>query len=197
MTLQNCVCSTSSMRQLSLFKHHTTFLKKAKLIMSSYAEVNKSCRVCNKMPLKEIFQCALGHLICKKCVDTVLKTEVTNCLSCCVAFDTNQFSRNVFAEAVIASTLVKCSCDLMVKVCELDTHKLKECPKLLCECKFSVIGCAKKIERGQLQSHEENCLFKVSQQLLPKLERTIKFRDFYYEALSAISKPGLRSESKE
>ena len=161
------------------------------------AEEDKNCPVCMELLLDKIFQCVRGHVICKKCLDELLQTEPAYCPICNMAFDSKNLSRNRFAEQVMGSTLIKCSCDILVKSSELESHKLHKCTNIRLKCKFTIFGCTELSERSLLQQHEEKCGYYVSDKVFPALQLIANFREFYAETLYQITTPQMKPESYE
>jgi hypothetical protein len=114
-----------------------------------------------------------------------------------MAFDSKNLSRNRFAEQVMGSTLIKCSCDILVKSSELESHKLNKCTNIRLKCKFEIFGCTELSDRSLLQQHEEKCDYHVSDKVFPQLQLIANFREFYGETLYQITTPQMKPESYE
>lgn len=121
------------------------------------------CTICQEFPADgEIYQCKLGHLLCKGCHQSLIESEKPFCPVCRVRMSRENPSRNRIAEMVLSGIMVDCrnkdiGCKTQHKFSEVAKHEKEECEFRPAQCKWEPLGCEWKGFHKDAEEHVTSC----------------------------------------
>ena len=125
-----------------------------------YNERKPECTICLCVPMREIYQCVHGHLMCDDCHKRiVLCGDANKCPTCKEIMSSDRPIRCAFAEAARDEIRTKCkykSCGKILGFAKIRAHEL-ECVHRPATCGYALIGCTWEGEYWQVKGHESKC----------------------------------------
>ncbi|OAF65293.1 Cysteine and histidine-rich protein 1 [Intoshia linei] len=158
-----------------------------------------NCVVCLDLPIKTIFQCRNGHLMCMTCYNYLirqskLRNEPTRCPICRINITLENSTRNLVVQNILSELPSKCKyCFKIFSKNLIHSHMDNFCEKRLVNCPYRLLTCKWRGEYVFMEEHKINCEFpsKSAISLIEELEKDEKLNkkneNLYKDVMKIIS----------